>query len=67
MCFYDCVLPMCLCFHLQEVYVRDTIEVKSSNEDRPFIAKIASIWQESGVQFHKEISVLPEFAIHLAY
>ena len=37
-------------FVLQEVFVRDCVVVKSGKkkQDKPFLAKIASIWQETG-------------------
>lgn len=35
---------------IQDIYVRDCVVIKSDsgNEEKPYVAKIGSIWQEPG-------------------
>ena len=44
---------MLVCMHyIQDIYVRDCVVIKSDieMEDKPFVAKIGSIWQEPGIE-----------------
>ena len=40
-----------IAFYKQEIYVRDCVVIKADTEkqDNPYVAKIGSIWQESGI------------------
>ena len=52
---------------IQKLFVRDCILVKSGKrkEDKPYIAKVASIWQESGLRIPQSnhLLYLPYFSL----
>ena len=37
-------------FDIQDIFVRDSVVIRSESgkSDKPYVAKIGSIWQESG-------------------
>lgn len=51
---FECCSVNCYCYlimFIQEVHARDCVVIKSGRKkmDKPYIAKVASLWQESGM------------------
>ena len=58
------IISVCIIL-IQKLFVRDCILVKSGKrkDDKPYVAKVASIWQESGLKIPQSnhLSYLPYF------
>ena len=58
---YSTIITSCYCINnVQEIFVRDCVVINAGTEKRKnaYIAKIASIWRESGKRLITESSLI---------